>query len=124
MKILKLVGLEDKRDVYPAHMSGGQQQRVGIGRALAVRPQIMLFDEPTSSLDPELVNEVLEVIRKLAAEHTMTLLIVTHEMRFAREVSDRVVFMDGGYILEEGSPEKIFNSTTSRIQKFVGNMTT
>lgn len=123
MKILKLVGLEDKRDVYPAHMSGGQQQRVGIGRALAVRPQIMLFDEPTSSLDPELVNEVLEVIRKLAAEHTMTLLIVTHEMRFAREVSDRVVFMDGGCILEEGSPEKIFNSTTSRIQKFVGNMT-
>lgn len=84
----------------------------------------MLFDEPTSSLDPELVNEVLEVIRKLAAEHTMTLLIVTHEMRFAREVSDRVIFMDGGYILEEGSPEKIFNSTTSRIQKFVGNMTT
>lgn len=124
MKILKLVGLEDKRDVYPAHMSGGQQQRVGIGRALAVRPQIMLFDEPTSSLDPELVNEVLEVIRKLAAEHTMTLLIVTHEMRFAREVSDRVIFMDGGYILEEGSPEKIFTSTTPRIQKFVGNMTT
>lgn len=122
IKILKMIGLENKKDVYPAHMSGGQQQRVGIGRAFAVKPEIMLFDEPTSSLDPELVDEVLEVIRKLAAEHTMTLLIVTHEMRFAREVSDRIVFMDEGYILEEGRPEEIFNSTNARIQKFVGKM--
>jgi putative amino-acid transport system ATP-binding protein len=122
MRILQMVGLEEKRDSYPAHLSGGQQQRIGIGRAVAVKPEIMLFDEPTSSLDPELVDEVLEVIRKLAHEKTMALLIVTHEMRFAREVSDRVIFMDDGYILKEGSPEEVFNSDNERIRKFVGKL--
>ncbi len=122
MRILQMIGLEEKRDVYPAHLSGGQQQRIGIGRAVAVKPEIMLFDEPTSSLDPELVDEVLEVIRKLAAERTMALLIVTHEMRFAREVSERVIFMDNGYILKEGVPEEVFNSNNERIKKFVGKL--
>lgn len=122
MEILTSIGLKDKRDVYPAHMSGGQQQRVGIGRAMAVNPEVMLFDEPTSSLDPELVNEVLEVIRALASKHTMTLLIVTHEMRFAKEVSDRIVFMEDGLIVQEGTPEEIFNSMNPRIQRFVGSV--
>lgn len=120
--ILKTVGLLEKRDAYPAHLSGGQQQRIGIGRALAVNPEVMLFDEPTSSLDPELINEVLEVIRNLAANHTMTMLIVTHEMRFAREISDRVLFMDNGIIAQVGTPNEIFNSTNPRIQKFVGSV--
>lgn len=120
LHILERVGLSEKRDVYPAHMSGGQQQRIGIGRAMAVKPDVMLFDEPTSSLDPELVTEVLEVIRSLAESHTMTMLIVTHEMRFAREVSDRILFMDNGYILRAGSPDEIFHSDNARIQKFVG----
>ncbi|MEA4919928.1 MAG: amino acid ABC transporter ATP-binding protein [Clostridiaceae bacterium] len=118
-EILSTIGLLDKRDSYPAHMSGGQQQRVGIGRAMAVKPQVMLFDEPTSSLDPELVGEVLNVIQRLAESHTMTMLIVTHEMRFARRISDRVLFMDDGLILEEGSPESIFNSENPRIRRFV-----
>ncbi len=122
IRILRLIGLEDKKDSYPAHLSGGQQQRIGIGRAVAVKPEIMLFDEPTSSLDPELVEEVLEVIRRLAAEKTMALLIVTHEMRFAREVSDQVVFMDDGYILKKGSPEEVFDSDNERIRKFVGKL--
>lgn len=122
LKILKLVGLLDKKDVYPAHMSGGQQQRIGIGRAMAVKPDIMLFDEPTSSLDPELVEEVLEVIRNLAKEHTAALLIVTHEMRFAKEVSDHVIFMDNGCILQEGTPNDIFESQNQRIQRFVGKL--
>lgn len=122
MEILETVGLADKRDAYPAHLSGGQQQRIGIGRALAVDPQVMLFDEPTSSLDPELINEVLEVIRGLASRHTMTMLIVTHEMRFAREVSDRIVFMDNGLIAQEGTPEETFNSENPRVQKFVGSV--
>lgn len=122
MRILQMIGLEEKRDAYPAHLSGGQQQRIGIGRAVAVKPEIMLFDEPTSSLDPELVDEVLEVIGKLAAEKTMALLIVTHEMRFAREVSERVIFMDNGYILKEGVPEEVFNSNNERIKKFVGKL--
>lgn len=122
MRILRMVGLEEKRDSYPAHLSGGQQQRIGIGRAVAVKPEIMLFDEPTSSLDPELVDEVLDVIRKLADERSMVLLIVTHEMRFAREVSERVIFMDDGYILKEGSPEEVFNSDNERIRKFVGKL--
>jgi len=122
MEILTAVGLKEKRDVYPSHMSGGQQQRIGIGRAMAVNPEVMLFDEPTSSLDPELVNEVLEVIRSLASKHTMTLLIVTHEMRFAREVSDRILFMENGYIVQDGTPEEIFGSSNPRIQKFVGSI--
>lgn len=109
MKILKQVGLEDKRDFYPVQMSGGQQQRISIGRAMAVHPDIMLFDEPTSALDPELVGEVLDVIKKLADADT-TMIIVTHEMRFAKEAADRVIFMDNGNIVEEGTPKQIFNN--------------
>ncbi len=107
MELLNKVGLADKADVFPHNLSGGQQQRVAIARALAMRPDIMLFDEPTSALDPEMVGEVLAVIKNLT-ETGMTMLIVTHEMGFAREVSDRVFFMDGGSILEKGTPEDIF----------------
>lgn len=107
-ELLQRVGLLDKADVYPAALSGGQQQRVAIARALAMSPAIMLFDEPTSALDPEMVGEVLAVIRQLT-ETGMTMLIVTHEMGFAREVSDRVFFMDQGYIMEQGTPDEIFN---------------
>ncbi|MFA9428888.1 amino acid ABC transporter ATP-binding protein [Egicoccus sp. AB-alg2] len=103
---LERVGLIDKIDAYPAHLSGGQQQRVAIARALSMEPDMMLFDEPTSALDPELVGEVLEVMRRLAQEG-MTMMVVTHEMGFAREVADRVVFMDGGIVVEEGPPSQI-----------------
>ena len=106
--ILEQIGLIDKKDSYPSKLSGGQQQRVGIGRALAVNPKIILFDEPTSALDPELVGEVLDVIKSLAEKH-MTMIIVTHEMRFAKEAADRIVFMDEGKIAEQGSPYDIFN---------------
>jgi polar amino acid transport system ATP-binding protein len=106
-KLLLKVGLLEKKNTYPGRLSGGQKQRVAIARALAMRPDILLFDEPTSSLDPELTGEVLRTIRQLAQEK-MTMLIVTHEMGFAREVADRVVFMDGGRVLEEGTPENIF----------------
>ena len=109
LRLLVRVGLEDKADVYPAMLSGGQKQRVAIARALAMDPKIMLFDEPTSALDPELVGEVLAVMTKLAREG-MTMLVVTHEMWFAKEVADRVVFMDEGIILEEASPEKMFSA--------------
>lgn len=122
LRILRTVGLDEKRDAYPAHLSGGQQQRIGIGRALAVKPEVILFDEPTSSLDPELLGEVLELIRKLALRHTATMLIVTHEMHFAREVSDRILFMEGGHIVQQGTPENIWNSPNPRIQKFIGSM--
>ncbi|AAB91861.1 probable amino-acid ABC transporter ATP-binding protein y4tH (plasmid) [Sinorhizobium fredii NGR234] len=108
-ELLELVGLVDHAHKFPAQLSGGQQQRVGIARALAMRPKIMLFDEPTSALDPELVGEVLNVIRRLAAEHDLTMLMVTHEMRFAREISDRVCFFDKGRIREEGTPEQLFS---------------
>lgn len=108
-ELLEKVGLSDKLNSYPAQLSGGQQQRVAIARALAMEPEALLFDEPTSALDPELVGEVLGVMRQLAKEG-MTMLVVTHEMEFAREVADRVIFMDGGYIVEEGSPENIFTS--------------
>ena len=121
--ILKMVGLLDKKDSYPAHMSGGQQQRIGIGRAMAVKPKVILFDEPTSSLDPELVGEVLKVIQNIANSHVTGMIIVTHEMSFARNVSDRVLFMEGGNILEQGTPDEIFNSTIPRIAKFVGACT-
>ena len=107
--LLKKVGLEDKRDEYPSRLSGGQQQRVAIARALAMNPKIMLFDEPTSALDPELVGEVLEVMKQLAKDG-MTMLVVTHEMGFAREVANRVIFMDKGEILEDSSPEEIFSN--------------
>lgn len=106
-KALDKVGLSEKYDAYPAQLSGGQQQRVGIARALAVNPDVILFDEPTSALDPELVGEVLSVMRTLANEGT-TMLVVTHEMSFARDVANRVIFMDGGKIVEEGTPEEIF----------------
>ena len=107
-ELLELVGLADQAKKFPHQLSGGQQQRVAIARALAMRPKIMLFDEPTSALDPELVGEVLNVIGKLAAEHDLTMLLVTHEMRFAREVSDRVCFFDKGRIKEQGTPEELF----------------
>ncbi|MDK6233405.1 amino acid ABC transporter ATP-binding protein [Aerococcus sanguinicola] len=108
LELLETVGLRDKADAYPNSLSGGQQQRVAIARALAMSPDLMLFDEPTSALDPEMVGDVLEVMKDLA-EEGMTMVIVTHEMGFAREVSDRVVFMDGGYIVEEDVPEKLFS---------------
>ena len=106
-KLLARVGLADKADAYPSQLSGGQQQRVAIARALAMKPKVMLFDEPTSALDPEMVGEVLDVMRKLA-EEGMTMVIVTHEMGFAREVGDRVLFVDDGRILEQGTPEAVF----------------
>lgn len=109
VKLLNQVGLGDKLDSYPAKLSGGQQQRVAIARALAMEPKMMLFDEPTSALDPELVGDVLNVMKELA-EEGMTMLVVTHEMGFAREVSDRVIFMDHGVILEEGTPEQFFTN--------------
>lgn len=109
--LLARVGLADKQDAYPAQLSGGQQQRVAIARALAMRPKVMLFDEPTSALDPEMVGEVLAVIRELAAEG-MTMLIVTHEMAFARQVADHIVVMDQGKIIEQGAPSVVFESPT------------
>ena len=105
--LLRRVGLEDKADAYPAQLSGGQKQRIAIVRALAMRPKVMLFDEPTSALDPEMVGEVLEVMKELAQEG-MTMVVVTHEMGFAREVGSRVLFMDGGHILEENTPAEFF----------------
>ena len=118
-ELLNAVGLGDKLDAYPNRLSGGQQQRVAIARALAMDPKIMLFDEPTSALDPELVGEVLSVMKKLA-ESGMTMIVVTHEMGFAREVADRVLFMDGGNIVEEGTPEEIFNAPKSdRLKQFL-----
>ncbi len=107
--LLERVGLADKAKSYPGQLSGGQKQRVAIARALAMNPDIMLFDEPTSALDPEMVGEVLEVMKQLAADG-MTMVVVTHEMGFAREVADRVIFMDDGYIVEEGAPEEIFGN--------------
>lgn len=119
LKILEKVGLSDKRNEYPSRLSGGQQQRVAIGRALAMKPKIMLFDEPTSALDPELVGEVLEVMKDLAKEG-MTMLVVTHEMGFAKEVGSRVIFMDNGEIKEEGKPEDIFsNPKNERTRAFL-----
>ena len=117
--LLAKVGLSDKRDVYQGNLSGGQKQRVAIARALTLSPEIMLFDEPTSALDPELTGEVLKVIRQLADEN-MTMIIVTHEMAFAKSVSDKVIFMDGGYIAEEGSPEELFeNPKNERTKEFL-----
>ncbi len=106
VQLLQRVGLEDKSEAYPSQLSGGQKQRVAIARALAMKPDIMLFDEPTSALDPEMVGEVLAVMKELARDG-MTMVVVTHEIGFAREVADRVIFMEGGYIVEEGSPEEL-----------------
>lgn len=117
--LLKKMGLEDKEDAYPCELSGGQQQRVSIARALAMDPDILFFDEPTSALDPELTGEILTVIRQLAAEH-MTMVIVTHEMNFARNVSDKIIFMDDGYILENGTPDEVFSSDNTRMKEFLG----
>ena len=120
--LLKMVGLENKADVYPAHLSGGQKQRIAIARALAMKPDIMLFDEPTSALDPELTGEVLNVLKLLAKEHT-TMIVVTHELGFAKEVADRVIFMDGGRIVEQGPPKKIFETPENeRLIAFLGSM--
>ena len=122
MELLKLVGLETKADVYPAMLSGGQKQRVAIARALAMYPDLMLFDEATSALDPEITGEVLNVMKKLADDHT-TMIVVTHEMGFAKEVADRVVFMDKGLIVEEGTPAEIFeNPKSERLRSFLGAM--
>lgn len=119
--LLKSVGLEDKANYFPSKLSGGQKQRVAIARALAMEPDVMLFDEPTSALDPEMVKEVLNVMKKLA-EDGMTMVIVTHEMNFAKEVGDRIVFMDGGTIVEEGTPEEIFNNPKSdRLKEFLSH---
>ena len=118
-QIIQMVGLSDKLDVYPSKLSGGQQQRVAIARALAMEPEIMLFDEPTSALDPELVGEVLSVMRNLAKQG-ITMLVVTHEMGFAREVADRVIFMDQGRIAQQGSPQEIFvNPEGERLKQFL-----
>lgn len=114
-ELLKKMGLEDKEEAYPCELSGGQQQRVSIARALAMNPDILFFDEPTSALDPELTGEILNVIRDLAADN-MTMVIVTHEMSFAKKVADKVIFMDDGYIVEEGTPEEVFSTENERLK--------
>ena len=122
-ELLDRVGLSARRDAYPAQLSGGQQQRVAIARALAMRPEVMLFDEPTSALDPEMVGEVLGVIRELAEESDLTMLIATHEMRFARDVADRICFLNKGQILEEGPPEEVLvNPQEERTQLFLRSL--
>ena len=122
MTYLKKVGLAEKANNYPDQLSGGQQQRVAIARALCMKPKAMLFDEPTSALDPEMINEVLEVMKQLAKEG-MTMVVVTHEMGFAKEVGDRVLFVDGGYIVEEGTPEQVFDHPQNpRTQSFLSKI--
>jgi polar amino acid transport system ATP-binding protein len=122
MDLLARVGMDDKADAFPSQLSGGQKQRVAIARALAMNPDIMLFDEPTSALDPEMVGEVLNVMKELAAEG-MTMAIVTHEIGFAREVADRVIFMDAGYIVEQGTPEEvILHPKEARTQDFLNKV--
>lgn len=122
MELLRRVGLEEKADSYPAKISGGQKQRIAIARALAMEPEVMLFDEPTSALDPEMVGEVLEVMKELAAEG-MTMVVVTHEMGFAREVGDRIIFMSDGEIVEEGLPEELFgNPQNQRTREFLSKV--
>ena len=122
LELLKVVGLEDRANAYPSQLSGGQKQRVAIVRALCMEPEVMLFDEPTSALDPEMVGEVLDVMKKLA-ENGMTMICVSHEMGFAKEVATRVVFMDGGTIIEEGTPTEIFeNSQSDRLKSFLAKV--
>lgn len=121
-ELLQAVGLDEKADTYPAQLSGGQKQRVAIARSLAMNPDVMLFDEPTSALDPEMVGEVLNVMKDLA-RHGMTMVVVTHEIGFAREVGDRVIFMDGGYIVEEGTPEQVIDHPREpRTQDFLSKV--
>ena len=118
--LLEMVGLLDKKDAMPAQLSGGQKQRVAIARAMAMRPRVLMFDEPTSALDPEMVGGVLQVMKDLADEHDLTMIVVTHEMGFARDVADRVCFFDGGQIVEEGDPEQIFTAPkTDRCRQFL-----
>lgn len=119
--LLKKMGLSDKENAYPYQLSGGQQQRVSIARALAMNPDILFFDEPTSALDPELTGEILKVIRELA-EEKMTMVIVTHEMNFARNVADHIIFMDNGYIAVEGTPDEVFGSDNARMREFLGKI--
>lgn len=119
--LLKKMGLEDKENAYPYQLSGGQQQRVSIARALAMNPKILFFDEPTSALDPELTGEILKVIKDLAAEH-MTMVIVTHEMNFAKNVADKIIFMDKGLIVEQGTPNEVFSSDNARMREFLGKL--
>ncbi|MDO5848198.1 MAG: amino acid ABC transporter ATP-binding protein [Methanobrevibacter sp.] len=119
--LLKKMNLSDKEDAYPSSLSGGQQQRVSIARALAMNPDILFFDEPTSALDPELTGEILKVIKDLASEN-MTMVIVTHEMNFARSVSDKIIFMEGGVIAEEGTPDEVFSADNKRMQEFLGHL--
>lgn len=122
--LLQKMGLSDKEHAYPYQLSGGQQQRVSIARALALRPQVLCFDEPTSALDPELTGEILSVIKELASEH-MTMMVVTHEMAFARDISNRVIFMDDGLIVEEGSPDQVFaNTRNERTKRFLNRFST
>ena len=122
MRLLKLVNLEEKADAYPAQLSGGQKQRIAIVRSLAMKPRVMLFDEPTSALDPEMVGEVLELMKKLA-DDGMTMVVVTHEMGFAREVATRVVFMDEGILMEENTPQEIFNNPQNeRLKSFLAKV--
>jgi glutamate transport system ATP-binding protein len=124
LELLERVGIANQRDKYPAQLSGGQQQRAAIARALAMRPKVMLFDEPTSALDPEMVNEVLDVMTTLAREG-MTMLVVTHEMGFARKAANRVIFMDGGEIVEDGAPDQFFTAPRSdRAKDFLGKILT
>ena len=118
-ELLEKMGLSDKETYYPCQLSGGQQQRVSIARALALNPKVLFFDEPTSALDPELTGEILKVIKDLAAEH-MTMVIVTHEMNFAKNVANHVIFMENGVIVEEGDPEEVFNSENQRMKEFLG----
>ena len=121
-EVLDWVGLKDKRDYYPSQLSGGQQQRIGIARAVALDPEVILFDEPTSALDPELVGEILEVIKNIARKG-ITMIVVTHEMSFAKEVASRVVFMDGGVVVEEGNPDEIFLAPKEeRTRQFLGRI--
>ena len=119
--LLAKMGLSDKEKAYPYQLSGGQQQRISIARALAMNPDILFFDEPTSALDPELTGEILKVIRDLAAEH-MTMVIVTHEMNFARNVADQIIFMDKGVIAQQGTPEEVIGSSNERMQEFLGKL--
>jgi cystine transport system ATP-binding protein len=122
LKLLDKVGLADRADMYPHQLSGGQQQRVGIARAMAMDPKVLLFDEPTSALDPELVGEVLRVMKELAQEG-MTMVVVTHEMKFARDVADRVVFIDGGVVVEQGPPEQVFEASQhERTKQFLNKL--
>lgn len=123
LKLLEQLGLSEKGKAYPCQLSGGQQQRVSIARALALEPKILFFDEPTSALDPELTGEVLKVIKELASQK-MTMIIVTHEMQFARELSDRIIFMENGVVVQEGTPDEIFHSENERIREFIGKIET